>query len=95
MLWRSPAFEVATSEGTENCQICARYATEAPLLNDILVGEKLIAGQACVVRAKAGKGEALLYAFDPIRRAQVTATFKLLFNALYEEIPIESKNARR
>lgn len=88
VLWCSPAFEVATSEETENCQICAHYAAEAPLLNGILVGEKLIAGQACVVRAKAGKGQALLYAFDPIRRAQATATFKLLFNALYEEIPL-------
>lgn len=45
--------------------------------------EEKIAGKAAMIWIKKGKGQIVLYAFNPQFRASTPATYKLLFNALF------------
>ena len=76
-----PAYE-PTDERTE---IIARHKEKDCFNNGLIIGEELIRGHACALRCKAGKGDIILYTFDPFYRAQAEGTFKLVFNALYLE----------
>lgn len=66
--------------------VIARIADKNILANGYIVGEKYIEGTPCILRTHYGKGEILLYTFNPEFRVQQDGTFKLLFNALFEEI---------
>lgn len=65
-------------------EVIARIADKNILANGHIVGEKHIEGTPCILRTHYGKGEVLLYTFNPEFRAQQDGTFKLLFNALFE-----------
>ena len=64
-------------------EILASIAERDVLANGILRGEGRIAGTPCMLRARYGEGEILLYSFAPQFRMQQDGTYKLLFNALY------------
>ena len=70
--------------GDENCEVIARVAKSDICANGIVVGEQQLAGTPCILRIRYGKGEVLLYSFNPEFRCQQDGSFKLLFNALYE-----------
>ena len=69
----------------EGIEVIARIADTNPLANGYIIGEEHLNGAPCILRPKHGKGEILLYTFNPEFRIQQDGTFKLLFNALFEE----------
>lgn len=75
-----PAYE-PTSDAVE---IIARHKTDDFFSGGLVIGEDLIKGHVCALRAKVGAGDVVLYTFDPFYRAQSDGTFKLVFNALYK-----------
>ena len=59
-----------------------RYSESKPHYFAGKINEKLFASKPAIITAKLGKGEVVLYGFQPNNRAQTCAGFKLLFNAL-------------
>jgi hypothetical protein len=76
--WRSSmAFDVGPG-----VNVIARYGEGDPLLSGWVLGGHHVAGKAAVVQADVGVGSVVLFGFQPNYRAQTTATWPLLFNAL-------------
>jgi hypothetical protein len=76
--WRSSmAFDVGP-----RVDVVARYGEGDPVLSGWVLGGHHVAGKAAVVRADVGAGSVVLFGFQPNYRAQTTATWPLLFNAL-------------
>lgn len=75
-----PAYE-PTSDDVE---IIARHKIDDFFSGGLIIGEDLLKGHACALRARVGEGDIVLYTFDPFYRAQSDGTFKLVFNALYK-----------
>jgi hypothetical protein len=64
-------------------EVVGRYAERDVLQSGWLEGERVIAGRAAVITARAGLGRAVLIGFRAQHRAQAHATFRLLFNAIH------------
>ncbi len=79
----SAVMEITERVHPENYRCDVRFVREKPLMSGLLVGEKLLCGRPCMITAKVGLGEAILYAFSPQFRAQTDGTYKLVFNTLY------------
>ncbi|MBI3982711.1 MAG: peptidase M14 [Gemmatimonadetes bacterium] len=94
---RSRAFEVVRASKTREggqvnipdagpspAEVVASYARENLLMSGWAIGEdRYLAGRPAVVRVRHGRGQAVLFAFQPQFRSQPRGTFKLIFNALY------------
>lgn len=66
-------------------EVIVNYAAKDLLMSGWAMGEdKYIAKKPAMVKAKYGKGSAILFAFRPQFRAQPRGTYKLIFNAIYE-----------
>ncbi|MCK0161278.1 M14 metallopeptidase family protein [Allomuricauda sp. F6463D] len=66
-------------------EVIVNYAAKNLLMSGWAMGEdKFIAKKPAMVKAKYGKGSAVLFAFRPQFRAQPRGTYKLIFNAIYE-----------
>ncbi|WP_375325858.1 M14 family metallopeptidase [Flagellimonas sp. GZD32] len=66
-------------------EVIATYAAKGLLMSGWAMGEeRYIAKKPAMVKAKYGKGSAILFAFRPQFRAQPRGTYKLIFNAIYE-----------
>ncbi len=66
-------------------EVIASYAAKDLLMSGWAMGEdKFIAKKPAMVKAKYGKGSAILFAFRPQFRAQPRGTYKLIFNAIYD-----------
>jgi hypothetical protein len=83
--WSGPALHVLQNFQTMRggYETLGRIAKEDVLVNGYLKGEEIIRDTACMLRVTYGKGEIILYTFDPKFRAQNDGTYKLFFNALY------------
>ncbi len=66
-------------------RVIARLDGEKIFVNGYVRGEEYLLGTPCVLRTTGGKGEIVLYSFNLEFRNQNDSTFKLLFNALYEQ----------
>jgi hypothetical protein len=64
-------------------QVVGRYAGANLLMSGWLQGESVIADRAAVVDARVGLGRAVLIGFRAQHRGQSSATFRLLFNAIF------------
>ena len=66
-------------------EVIVTYAEKDLLVSGWAMGEdKFIAKKPAMVKAKYGKGSAILFAFRPQFRAQPRGTYKLIFNAIYD-----------
>jgi len=78
--WRSSrAFELSASD---QIQVHARYGDGDPLLSGWVLGGDRIAGKPALVSARVGRGDVVLFAFQPNYRSQTVATWPLLWRAL-------------
>jgi hypothetical protein len=82
LVWGGQAFEVRDTFASDRYCIVAEYPEKDLLQSGWLIGEEIMAGKACVMTAKCGNGEVVLFGFRPLFRAQTHGTFKLLFNCL-------------
>jgi hypothetical protein len=81
--WNGPVLTVNEKLNAHNFKVVVKFPNENVLESGLLTGEKLIANQGSVIRAKKAKGEVVLYGFSPQWRAQVHGMFKLLYNLMY------------
>lgn len=83
----SPAFEVLG-----DARPVATWPAEEELLaSGWLHGGELIAGRAALVAAPIGEGRAILVGFRAQHRGQSHATFKLIFNAIFDSAAGDSE----
>ncbi len=84
------AYDPGRAEGNQRNQgpqqpqprVLLRYAVEDKLLvAGMLVGGNELAGQAALVQCPVGKGNVLLFSFNPFWRAQTVGSYPLFFNA--------------
>jgi hypothetical protein len=66
-------------------RVLASFPETHILLSGYCEKEEKLANRTAMVWIKKGKGQLILYAFNPIFRASVPVTYKLLFNALLIE----------
>lgn len=83
LVWGGQAFEVKDRFDSHKYTVIAEYPDKDLLQSGWLIGEKLIAEKPCIVAVRCGEGEAVLFGFRPLFRAQTHGTFKLLFNCLF------------
>ena len=77
--WRSSrAFTVAD----ERVQVLGRYGAGNPVMAGWILGPERLAGQPALLRARVGRGEIILFGFQPNYRGQSIATWPLFFNAI-------------
>lgn len=74
----SRAFDVSGDQ----VQVHARYGAGDPLLSGWVLGGERIAGKPALVSARVGRGDVVLFAFQPNYRSQSVATWPLLWRAL-------------
>lgn len=75
----SPVFEAF-----RDANVLARYPKKEVLASGWLLGESHIAGRGALVEAPLGKGRVVLIGFRCQFRGQPRATFKVLFNSIYQ-----------
>ncbi|WP_052958702.1 M14 family metallopeptidase [Maribacter thermophilus] len=79
-VYDSPVFEVMDDFKGE---ILAKYQEKgSPLMSGYLVGEEYMNGRAAALDVHHGKGQVLLFGFQPQWRGQPMGTYRTLFNAL-------------
>jgi hypothetical protein len=78
----SQAYEVTSTEASQDVEIFSTYVERDILQSGWLLGEQVIAKKAAAVAVKYGDGTVVLIGFRPQHRDQTHRTFKLVFNAL-------------
>jgi len=63
-------------------RVAARYGEGNPLASGWILGPEHLAGRPALVSARVGRGEVVLFGFQPNYRGQSVATWPLLFNTL-------------
>ena len=81
----STSFDVSRAS---SARVIARYPARVDdvLLSGYLQGGDAIAGRVAAVDAPVGRGRVIMFGFRPQYRAQSYGTFKMLFNALLQEV---------
>ncbi len=75
----SPVFKL----GGENVKSIAWFDTKAPLRSGWAWGQQYLENGIVAVEVRIGKGKAILFGPEILKRAQPHGTFKLLFNGIY------------
>jgi hypothetical protein len=77
----SPIFEF-DGRDADRVHIIARYPARDPLLSGWLLGGRKLWGKSALLEVTVGKGRVYLFGFRPQYRAQSSATYPLLLNAI-------------
>ncbi|HYC50898.1 MAG TPA: M14 metallopeptidase family protein [Gemmatimonadaceae bacterium] len=78
----SPVFRLGAGAEAAGLTRIAWFDTPSPLRSGWAWGEKYLEGGVVAAEAKVGKGRALFFGPEILKRAQPHGTFRLLFNAL-------------
>jgi hypothetical protein len=78
----SQAYEVTSTDRSEDIEIFSTYVDREILQSGWLLGEQVIAKKAAALSVKHGDGRVVLIGFRPQHRDQTHGTFKLVFNSL-------------
>ena len=77
--WRSSrAFDV----GDERVEVLGRYSGSDPVVAGWVLGREKLAGKPALLRARIGRGEVIIFGFQPNYRGQSIVTWPLFFNAI-------------
>ena len=77
--WRSSrAFTVRD----DRVEVLGRYSPSDPVVAGWVLGRERLAGQGALLRARIGRGEVILFGFQPNYRGQSIVTWPLFFNAI-------------
>ena len=77
--WRSSR---AFSVGDDRVEVLGRYSPDDPVVAGWVLGRDRLAGQGALLRARIGRGEVILFGFQPNYRGQSIVTWPLFFNAI-------------
>jgi hypothetical protein len=80
----SPLFRLGSGAALAGVRAVAWFDSEAPLRSGWAWGQRYMGNGIVALEAKVGKGKAILFAPEILKRAQPHGTFKLLFNAIYD-----------
>lgn len=77
--WRSSrAFRV----NDDRVEVLGTYGRDNPVISGWILGPERLAGQPALLRARVGRGEVILFGFQPNYRGQSIVTWPLFFNAV-------------
>jgi hypothetical protein len=79
----SPLFRIGAAGENAGVRVVASFDSAAPLKSGWSWGQHYLHHGAAALEAPIGRGRALLFGVEIIKRAQPHATFKFLFNGLY------------
>jgi hypothetical protein len=79
----SPVFRLGPGAEAAGVRRVAWYDSATPLRSGWSWGQKYLEDGAVAIEARVGKGRAVFFGPEILKRAQPHGTFKLLFNALY------------
>ena len=69
----------------ERVEVLGRYGQANPVIAGWILGPEKLAGQPALLRARVGRGEVILFGFQPNYRGQSIVTWPLFFNAILGE----------
>jgi len=78
----NPVFSTSMPNFDMDRRVIGRFPEKDILLSGYIEKEELLSEKSCLVWLKKGKGQLVLFAFNPQFRASTAADYKLLFNAL-------------
>jgi hypothetical protein len=80
-----PVFQTSLPKFDMDRRVIGSYPEKEILLSGYASGEELMGNKAAMIWMKKGKGQFVLYGFNPQFRGSTQASFKLLFNAILLE----------
>ncbi|MGH7677143.1 MAG: peptidase, partial [Gemmatimonadaceae bacterium] len=80
----SPVFRLAPGAAAAGVRVIAWFDSETPLRSGWSWGQRYLGNGIAALEAKVGKGKAVFFGPEILKRAQPHGTFKLLFNAIYD-----------
>jgi len=82
LMSRGTAFRTSVPRFDMDRRVIARYPEKDLLLSGYVEKEKAISDRSAMIWIRKGKGQLVLFGFNPQFRASTAGTYKLLFNAL-------------
>jgi hypothetical protein len=79
----NPLFSTSVPRFDMDRRVIGTFAKKEILMSGYSEKEELLSEKPAMIWLKKGKGELILYSFNPQFRASTPATYKLLFNALF------------
>ena len=81
----NPVFKTSAPGFDMDRRVIGKFPEKDILLSGYIEKEELLKEKSCMVWLRKGKGQLVLFAFNPQFRASTAANYKLLFNALLIE----------
>lgn len=78
----NPVFSTSMPNFDMDRRVIGKFPEKDILLSGYIEKEELLSEKSCLIWLKKGKGQLVLFAFNPQFRASTAADYKLLFNAL-------------